>query len=84
MSAPPCVYRDFSDEAYVLGLSANAKLERIEVSLCSWPTTMGLRPRWVDRRIGSGLRIDPETDCPSCPVRKSFQETDEPTAPLTD
>lgn len=64
---PPCVYRDMSDEAY--RLSSPGKHERIDVWLCSWPTTLGPTPRWVRRSIGFGLAITPEHDCRNCPCQ---------------
>lgn len=66
---PPCVYRDLSDEAYRVSLATGRK-ERREVWLCSWPTSLGARPRWVERCLGSGLAIEPESDCVNCPVRR--------------
>lgn len=66
---PPCVFRDLSDEAWRVSATTGQAV-RCEVWLCSWPTTLGARPRWVERSIGAGLAIDPARDCVGCPVRR--------------
>lgn len=74
MSVPPCSFRDLSDEAYRVDM-ATRRETRVDVWLCTWPSTMGARPPWVDRRLGAGIAIQPEIDCLNCPVRcsgKSF------------
>lgn len=70
LNVPPCVFRDLADEAFRID-AATGREERVDVWLCAWPTTLGARPPWVTRAIGSGLAIDPEKDCASCPVRKA-------------
>jgi hypothetical protein len=69
MPAPPCVFRDLSDEAYRID-HLTGKQTLTEVWLCSWPTTLGAVPPWVKRTINGGLAIRPEHDCPNCPVRR--------------
>lgn len=65
----PCVYRDLADEAEHIN-AETGKAERVEVWLCSWPVTLDQVPPWLTRKIGSGLAIDPATDCLNCRVRK--------------
>lgn len=65
----PCVFRDLADEAYRIDAGDGID-QRVEMWLCNWPTTMGPRPPWVARLIGSGLAIKPVIDCQNCSVRK--------------
>ena len=65
----PCVYRDLADEAYRLDPASGAET-RIEVWLCTWPTTLSAAPPWMARQVGPSPAIDPERDCINCPVRK--------------
>ena len=67
---PPCVYRDLSDEGFRVDF-ATGKEQMVDVWLCSWPTTLGARPPWVQQKIGAGLAITPKHDCINCPVRKA-------------
>jgi hypothetical protein len=68
MNAPPCVYRDLSDDA--VRIEPTGAQTKIDVWLCSWPTTIAAVPPWFPRRIGPSPAIDPERDCMNCPVRK--------------
>jgi hypothetical protein len=74
MTIPPCVYRDLSDDAYRVDAVTGAE-KRIEVWLCTWPTTLGAKPPWVESIIGKGLAITPATACPACPVRVAAAPT---------
>lgn len=69
MGFPPCKFRDLSDEAYRIDAATGAET-RIDVWLCTWPTTLAAVPAWLDRRIGKGPAIDPDRDCINCPVRQ--------------
>ena len=66
---PPCFHRDLSDNAVSID-AATGDETRIDVWLCTWPTTIAAAPPWFPRRIGPSPAIDPERDCVNCPVRK--------------
>lgn len=69
MTALPCKFRDLADEAYRYDPQTGAT-KRIELWLCTWPTTINAMPGWLRSKIGGGLAIDPEPDCVDCPVRQ--------------
>lgn len=68
MAVPPCMYRDLSDDA--VRIDATGAETRIDVWLCSWPTTLAAVPAWFRKRLGPSPAIDPDPDCMNCPVRK--------------
>lgn len=70
MGVPPCVYRDLADEAYRIDAETGAET-RIDVWLCTWPTTLPASPGWFKRRIGPSPAIDPVRDCAACAVRRA-------------
>jgi hypothetical protein len=69
MPFPPCIYRDLADEGFRID-AETGKETRIDVWLCTWPTTISAAPAWFTRRIGPSPAIEPDRDCMNCPVRK--------------
>lgn len=66
---PECEHRSISAEAYTAPAHDPARMARTTVYLCRWPRDrLTDAPRWVDKSIGGGLMIHPETDCRDCPA----------------
>lgn len=59
-----CRHLSISEEAY--RVDANGE-EPAAVFLCGWPQQVKDMPRWADRLIGGGIRIDHKQECLACP-----------------
>lgn len=70
MPLPPCLHRDLADEAYRID-AETGKEQRVDLWLCTWPTTIKVAPPWMAKRLGPSPAIDPETDCVNCAVRNA-------------
>lgn len=56
MPLPPCLHRDLADEAYRIDAATGAE-RRVDVWLCTWPTTIKAAPPWMAKRLGPSPAI---------------------------
>ena len=70
LELPASLHRDLADEAYRLDPATGVE-QRVDLWLCTWPTTIKAAPPWMARRLGPSPAIDPETDCANCAARNA-------------
>lgn len=63
-----CKHLVVCEEAYCVETG-----EALPGFLCIWSVGRGVRPTWVENRIGGGMLIDPKIECSNCPCFEKQQ-----------